>query len=149
MEESESADFILQSFRESFTSLHGKMAMAFTYHDQVRTSGTTDLTMNLPAIFEDDKFEISGNNRPHTSANSRSGGFPPKPLVSQSVSSNSFNQHNSKRPMTAGASLGTTQDSASEAELLDSVLEKYSDLFVAKIEKKLLESTFKRESMEE
>ena len=138
--DSESTE-LLNSFRDSFASLQGKMAMAFTVQGGENTF--------MPSILED----------------STSSWGMPRPLVSQSVSSKVFEAHSGggvgkghmmmmggvqqqQRPMTAGGALGSSEGSFSgtssagnDAMLLDSVLEKYADLIFAKVEKKLSSST--------
>jgi hypothetical protein len=114
---------LLNSFRDSFASLHGKMSL-LNEKDKTSTSMMRG-SFAMPSILEDSVESFSSGSVK-----------PPLPLMSQSISvSNSGDKTASastKRPSTAPA------NERSEAEVLDSVLDKYSDIIMKKIEEKML-----------
>lgn len=111
LEDSEPLE-LLNNFRDSFASLQGRMAVFQTNDVNLSTRMSS-----MPSILEDSTTSV-----------------PARPLMSQSVSSQEFKNMNSlpptARPVTAPAR-------RSEAELLDGVLEKYSDILLQKMMAKM------------
>ncbi|GMI12991.1 hypothetical protein TrVE_jg4264 [Triparma verrucosa] len=138
LEESEPVE-LLNSFRDSFNSLQGRMAVfSNTMKEKEEAGFRNSEKFGMPSILEDStsSFNIMGGV-------GTSGGKPP--LMSQSVSGGGaeFKKENAglARPVTApggGRSGGEeNREDRSEAELLDSVLEKHADLLFAKLAQRI------------
>jgi outer membrane biosynthesis protein TonB len=119
---------LLNSFRESFATLNGKMAVL---NDKDKTN--TSIMRNsfvMPSILEDSAVMSGG-----------------QPLMSQSVTSNDWAARAAgggavdaaARPSTAPAN-DLNNSGRNEADLLDGVLEKYSDILLAKMMDKMSKS---------
>ena len=106
---------LLLSFRDSFASLQGKMAVLNTTTSEV--SQSTSRIASMPSILEDSTSSL-----------------PPRPLTSHSASNHDF-RNSITRPLTAPAR--DQVGAKNEAEMVEGVLEKYSGVLFQKMMEKL------------